>query len=199
MLEKIIPGQNPNTPQNWDARWQRIGLHQLQDEWVIDRLEKVASLIPPHVEVIDLACGAGIIQRYLPIGTQYTPVDFSQEALNLAGGHGILAPCTSVPAGPKEYHTALAMEILEHLDQPEDLIHQAMALANTQCIFTVPNNRLSPKEFPYHRRTYTEQSLMELLTPFTLPQTAQFSPYGPFTTLTIFHTTANLIAQCTIL
>ena len=199
MPEKILPHQNPNTPTNLDARWQRIQTTQLNDGWVTQRLEKVATLIPPHVHVIDLASGPGLIQRYLPIGVSYTPVDFSPEALKLAGGSGILAHCTSVPLPPKEFHTVLAMEILEHLDQDTDLIHQAMALATVQCIFTVPNHRLSPKELPYHRRTYTQQSLLQLLHPFTLSQCAQLSPYGPFTSVTILHTPGNLIAQCTIL
>lgn len=198
MTENTPPVKNPNTPKNWNIRWQIMPTLLLEEERDAERLRKVASFIMPNTEVLDLASGAGTIQCFLPKRVAYTPVDFSEEALKLIDLGGVLAPCTHVPLPEKEYHTVLAMEILEHIDQETDLVHQAMALAYAQCIFTVPNCQKPNNELHYHRRTYTEGSLLDLLRPFTDIECRKTSPYGPFTSIHLFRTTKSIIAQCSL-
>lgn len=176
---------NPNTPENWNARWETIGLNQNKDPWVQQRLNKVASLIPAGATVIDLAAGAALIRHQLPHVKTYVPVDFSAEALKLAEVPGIEAQCYNVPVHNDSYHTLLAMEILEHLDDPYPLIHEALRIARLQVIVTVPDDRLPPEQFPYHRRTWNEPLFTDFLRDFK-----------PFSHVHIFHTAANLIAQC---
>lgn len=184
MEKKTDTVQNPNTPENWDRRWKNIGLVQTDDVWVQHRLKKVAQLVPDQATVIDLAAGPGLIRYNLPQCPRYTPVDFSPEALKLLGGHGIVATCTDVPVPPHSYHTVLAMEILEHLDDPYPLITEALRIARFQIIVTVPDDRLPPEEFPYHRRTWDQGHLSDFLRTF---------PGIAFTAF--FQVPANIIAQ----
>lgn len=177
-------GPNPNTSENWDARWKDIGLVQTKDVWVQARLDRVAELIPDQATVIDLAAGPGLIRHKLPQCASYTPVDFSEEALKLSGIEGIVAPCTDVPVPPHSYHTVLCMEILEHLDDPRPLIIEAARIARFQVIVTVPKERLGPEEFPYHRRTWNHGQLDHFLRTF---EQIGFSA--------IFQVPANIIAQ----
>lgn len=175
---------NPNTPENWDQRWRTIHLVHSADTWVNSRLTSVAELVPPNATVLDLAAGPGLIRHKLSHVVSYVPVDFSEEALKLSGVEGILADCTKVPVKDNAYHTVLAMEILEHLDDPRLLITEALRIARFQVITTAPNDRLPPKTFAYHRRTWTLSQLDEFLQSF--PQIA-------FTSL--FLAPANIIAQ----
>lgn len=162
-------------------------MSQETDAWVDQRLTLVAGLITPKATVLDLAAGPGLIRHKLRDPAAYVPVDFSQEALNLAGVPGILAPCTDVPVANAAYHTVLAMEILEHLDDPHPLVYEAIRIARVQVIFTVPNDRLPPHEFPYHRRTWTQAQLADFLDTF---QDIAFT--------TFLQAPANIIGQCIV-
>lgn len=182
-----VQDPNPNTPRNWDQRWKDIGLSQHQDTWVQARLDRVATLVPSGVTVLDLAAGAATIRHKLTHVAKYVPIDFSAQALQLAGVPGIQADCIHVPVHDGQYHTVLAMEILEHLDDPYPLVREALRISCSQVIITVPNDRLPPHEFRYHRRTWTQQQLSDFLT--TFPDIAF---------VTFFQAPVNVVAQCTL-
>lgn len=133
---------------------------------------------------MDLAAGAATIRHKLPHAQTYVPVDFSPEALKLAEVPGIEATCINVPVHNDAYHTVLAMEILEHMDDPYPVIHEALRIARFQVIVTVPDDRLPPEHFPYHRRTWTQCQLHDFLTTFS---TIDFT--------TFFQVPANIVAQ----
>lgn len=187
MSENHPQDPNPNTPENWDARWKTIGLTQDDDPWVQRRLARVAALVLPGTTVLDLAAGAALIRHKLTHAKAYVPVDFSPQALKLAGVPGIEAQCYNVPVHNDSYHTVLAMEILEHLDNPRSLITEALRIARFQIIVTVPDDRLSPEEFPYHRRTWTQYQLSDFLETF---KDIAFT--------TFFQVPANIIAQAIV-
>ena len=176
---------NPNTPQAWDSLWKGIGLAQKDDAWIMSRLTLVAKLIPPGASVIDLAAGPGFIRHKLTPDSLYTPVDFSSGALHLCQVPGLQATCTNVPTEDHSYHTVLAMEILEHLDDTHALIIETIRIARHQVIVTVPNDRLPPEQFNMHRRTYTEPFFTDFLRDFK-----------QFAHVLIFRSAANLIGQC---
>lgn len=176
---------NPNTPENWNERWKAIALAQTKDPLVQQRLAAVANLVPPQATVLDLAAGAGLIRHGLHHPASYTPVDFSPEALKLCDVPGIQADCTKVPVPDDSYDTVLALEILEHLDHPRLVLNEAIRIASLQVIVTVPNNRLPPAQFAYHRRTWDLHQLSFFLHTFPEIIIAEF--------LTL---SANIIANC---
>lgn len=176
---------NLNTPKNWDARWIEVDMAYRADAWAQARFTLVASLIPPDVSVLDVGAGPGHIRRYLKPGIQYTPQDFSPEALRRAGGKGILSGCTKIPVGDHSFHTVLALEILEHLDTPLRLIRECVRIAMHQVIFSVPNDRLPPEEWPCHRCIYNASTFNLLL---------EQSRY--FSRITQHQAPGNLVSRC---
>jgi SAM-dependent methyltransferase len=176
---------NPNTPGNWNQRWKALRLIQKGDPWVQARLKTVASLLLPQTTVLDVASGPSLIRPFLPRGITYLAQDFSFEAFTLSGEKGICSDARAIPLRDKSIHTVLALEILEHLDEERPLIQECIRVATHQIIFSVPDHRLSEKQFSYHRRTYTEGELLALLGPVR----SWFSPQ-------IFHSPGSLIARC---
>ncbi|MCK4624308.1 MAG: class I SAM-dependent methyltransferase [Phycisphaerae bacterium] len=176
---------NPNTPKKWDARWIEVDLPYRADPWARDRFTLVASLIPPDCSVLDVGAGPAHIRRYLKPGIYYVAQDFSPEALRRAGGNHILSGCTRIPVAEGSFDTVLALEILEHLDAPQRLIRECVRIASRQLIFSVPNNRLSPEEWPCHRAIYNADTFHQLL-----KDSSQFQKIT-------YHTApGNLVAQC---
>lgn len=178
---------NPNTPENWDARWKAIALAQNKDPLVQLRLKAVANLVPRKATVLDLAAGAGLIRHKLHDPASYTPVDFSPEALKLCDVPGIEADCTKVPVPDDSYDTVLALEIVEHLDHPRLVLNEAIRIARLQVIVTVPNLRLPNSQFSYHRRTWDQEQLSFFL--HTFDEIVMVN-------LTVL--TANIVANCTV-
>jgi len=176
---------NPNTPKNWDARWIAVDLAYRGDAWARARFTLVASLIPPDVSVLDVAAGPAHIRRYLKPGITYTPQDFSPEALRRAGGPGILSGCTKIPVSDHSFHTVLALEIIEHLDAPNRLLKECARIASHQVLLSVPNDRLSPSEWLYHRAVYSATTFHQLLVESRL-----------FAEIMYHQAPGNLVAQC---
>ena len=154
---------NPNTIQTWDDVWTRTGYEFPEMKSVTERKQKVASLIPKAVRVIDVAAGAGQIRQFLDPSVGYIAIDFSLAALKLNGKLRIQANVNALPVKRKSAHTVIAMEILEHLDNRITFLRRIAAIANRQIIVTVPDNRLPPEENGLHRTLYTPESLTILL------------------------------------
>lgn len=176
---------NPNTIKNWDDTWTKTGYKYPEMKSVTERKQKVASLIPKSVRVIDVAAGVGQIRQFLHPSVGYIALDFSLVALKLSSGIRIQADIAHLPIKPKSFHSAIAMEILEHVDNPVTFLKRIAALANRQIIVTVPNNRLAPDQNGYHRATYTPESFTILL--------ARAIKHS---TITTYKTQLNLIARC---
>ncbi|MCK4596908.1 methyltransferase domain-containing protein, partial [bacterium] len=149
----MIPNQN--TIKNWDDLWTKTGYKYPEMKPVNERKEKVASLIPKAVRVIDVAAGVGQIRQSLHPSVSYIALDFSLIALKMNKGTRIQADINALPVKPKSVHTVIAMEILEHVDNPVTFLKRIAALANRQIIISVPDNRLPPDENGWHRTTYT--------------------------------------------
>ena len=179
----MIP--NHNTIKNWDDLWTRTGYKYPEMKPVNERKQKVASLIPKAVRVIDVAAGVGQIRNYLDPSIGYIAVDFSLAALKLNRKIRIQADINALPIKRKSAHTVIAMEILEHVDNPVTFLKRIAAIANRQIIITVPDNRLPPDENGWHRTLYTGESLTTLLARAIKHKT-----------ITTYKTQLNLVARC---
>jgi len=176
---------NQNTIENWDALWTKTGYKFPEMKAVNERKHKVASLIPKAVTVIDVAAGAGQIRNFLHPSVTYIALDFSLVSLKMNGKLRIHADINALPLKQKSAHTVIAMEILEHLDNPVTFLNRIAAIANRQIIITVPDNRLPPDQNGWHRATYTAESLTILL--------ARGIKHSRITT---YKTKLNLVARC---
>ncbi|MBA7686306.1 hypothetical protein ES703_94749 [subsurface metagenome] len=152
---------------------------------VNERKQRVASLIPKAVTVLDLAAGVGQIRQFLHPSVGYIALDFSLAALKMNKGPRIQANINALPVKPKSVHTVIAMEILDHIDNPITFLRKIARIATRQIIVTVPDNRLPPSQYPLHRAVYTNESLTTLLTRALRHKT-----------ITTSKTELNLIARC---
>lgn len=180
-----MTNSNPNTPEAWDAQWDARKYRPSHDVWVVQRITKVASLIPPNSTVLDVASGAGFIAEYLHKSIDYTRLDFSIKALALRPEKFIRANVLTYDFIPASYSTILAMEILEHLDDPYTFIKKLALAATDQVIFTVPDNCKPPGVSRFHVFMYTEKILLGLIRdsfPFKISHT--------------FKAGCNIICQC---
>jgi hypothetical protein len=158
LIRKLIADRpamgNPHT--DYDRYWeQRLsngqeglnGFQRDRAEWVANRIRRGAS-------VLDIGCGDGGILMYLrgkaailPMGADVSPV-----ILGHLEGKGI----TPFPlnlnveglSGLPECDHILLFEILEHLQNPEALLKEALAKARRSVFFSVPNTGY----FPYRLR-----------------------------------------------
>ncbi|MBA7651547.1 hypothetical protein ES703_59366 [subsurface metagenome] len=176
---------NPNTIQTWDDVWTRTGYKFPEQQPVNERKQRVASLIPKAVTVLDLAAGVGQITHYLHPSVKYIALDFSLAALKMNGKIRIQADINALPIKPKSVHTVIAMEILDHIDNRITFLRKIARIANRQIILTVPDNRLPPTQYPLHRTVYTNESLTKLLARVLKHKT-----------ITTWKTELNLIARC---
>lgn len=159
---------NPNTRREWDQRWPNVGVRFPEQEPVNARKKAVATLVGKNITLLNVACGVAQIIHYLDPSVLHIGLDFSREALRLFPGPRIQADVRALPIREKSVHTIIAMEILEHLDDPTAFLQDLCRIARKQVIVTVPHNRLPPEKEPLHRRTYTTNSLsflMDMSTP----------------------------------
>ena len=178
---------NPNTPHNWNARWSQVYVPYKSDAWVKLRLTLIASLIPPPSSVLDVAAGPGSLKAYLHPSIRYIPLDFSRTAIHTAPKPSIIADCLHLPVKPRSFTHALALEIIEHLDNPTDFIVALAHIATQAVLFSTPNNRFPPADCPYHRTVYTQATLHQYLAS-TLPHAR----------VRLFTSPGSLIAQCNL-
>lgn len=176
---------NPNTIKYWDDLWTKTGYKFPEMKPVNERKQRVASLIPKTVTVLDVAAGVGQITHFLHKSVKYIALDFSLAALKANGKIRIQADIRALPIKPKSVHTVIAMEILDHIDNPITFLRKIARIATRQIIVTVPDNRLPPSQYPLHRAIYTNESLTRLLTRVLRHKT-----------ITIWKTKLNLIARC---
>jgi 2-polyprenyl-3-methyl-5-hydroxy-6-metoxy-1,4-benzoquinol methylase len=184
---------NINTPEYWDKVY--------RDEWESGQAQggqycrdygpihdSVVGLIPPGSQVLDIACGPGLlcrkIRQRVP-ASQVMGVDFSAQvlALNQARDQslGIEYQCldirTSLGSIARQFDVVCLCEILEHLEEPAAVLAGAMSLLRPggRFILTCPHDDGIPD--PEHLRTWGHDELFHLLAPYS--DTVSFMHFPP--------------------
>jgi 2-polyprenyl-3-methyl-5-hydroxy-6-metoxy-1,4-benzoquinol methylase len=184
---------NINTPEYWNsvyrAEWES-GLTEgekcKRDYGPIHGA--VLSLIPDGSHVLDIACGPGVlcrkIKQQLP-STRVLGVDFSQYTIArnqerdraLGVEYRCLDIRSSLPTLGGPFDVVTMCEILEHLEQPERVVADAMGLLKTggRFILTCPHDDNIPD--PEHVRIWGHDELFHLLAPYS--DTVSFMHFPP--------------------
>ncbi len=133
---------------DYDAYWEskaQAGLGRLSP-WRRRRAEAFAALIEPGSRVLDLGAGDGALLAYLinARGVLGSGLDVSPKAVAFCRAQGLdvaLAdlnrPVASFIAEPVDY--IVLSEIIEHLPDPESLLHSLRPLARRGLIVSIPN------------------------------------------------------------
>jgi SAM-dependent methyltransferase len=126
--------------------------------------------------VLDVGCGLGGYSKALgERGFECRGLDVVEEYVARARGLGVRADTydgTRLPVADGGVDTVILVEVLEHLDDPRELLLEARRVARRNVLVSTPNCTQSfdpvPIEFSHmldldHRRCYTVSSLRELL------------------------------------
>jgi 2-polyprenyl-3-methyl-5-hydroxy-6-metoxy-1,4-benzoquinol methylase len=142
----------------------------------IKRLNFIISVLegslPEGAEVLDVGCGNGVISRSLgEKGFHVRGIDVSEKAIEKAKSLNKLpnvkfevCSAEQLVAEGSRYHAVICSEVLEHLQQPENLLkvlHQSLH-PNGVLIVTVPNGK-GPRELLVTRPVIAMQKKNNLL------------------------------------
>ncbi|MBC7422956.1 MAG: methyltransferase domain-containing protein [Ferruginibacter sp.] len=138
-------------------------------------LDSLQENIPAGGSVLDVGCGNGIITRSLgKAGFNVKGIDISEKAIEKAKSTNNLPNVTFTVVSAEElavsqqrYDCVICSEVLEHLNQPQDLLkvlYQSLE-ENGILVVTVPNGQ-GPREFFVTRPIITLQKKNNLLWKF---------------------------------
>jgi methionine biosynthesis protein MetW len=133
---------------NYDAYWQakrRNALGKIND-FQRKRAEYILQYLSTGDSVVDVGCGDGGLLLYMSRRKKIRPigVDISRLALSFLEQNGIttvlldLNSIASVESLPSGDHV-LALEVLEHLQNPERFLRVLLAKARKSVFFSFPN------------------------------------------------------------
>ena len=102
-------------------------LNALRSPWVI------ANIDTPGLKILDIGSGAGFLSNALSLkGHKVTGIDLSQKSLDLAKQFDptktvdyLYADANSLPFDDHMYDVVCAMDIVQHVDNPRQLIEEA--------------------------------------------------------------------------
>lgn len=110
--------------------------------WIIDRI-KEHNLLNQSTKVLDVGCGAGFLSNELAKqGLQVTGVDLSEESLKIAAKHNSTkcvhyqtADAYKLPFGDSTFDVLTAMDFLEHVENPDQVIKEFSRVLKPNGIF----------------------------------------------------------------
>jgi ubiquinone/menaquinone biosynthesis C-methylase UbiE len=158
--------KNINTPVYWDKVYQTgtyAGKHEELFNMVLDN-------IPNGAKILDVGCGTGELARLIrdKRNAIVTCLDFSRfacEQLIKDGFKTVVSALPKIPLPDNTFDTVMAIEVLEHLDDPQKTIIQMARVVRPGgiVICTVPNNRLYPSKELEHQQVFTKERFFQML------------------------------------
>ena len=140
--------------------------------------DAVVGLIPNGSEVLDIACGAGVLCRKIKLSlpdARVLGVDFAEFTIQQNRARdvslGVEYRCVdirdSLGSVEGKFDVVIMCEILEHLETPERVVAEAMRLLKTggRFILTCPHDDAIPD--PEHLRCWGHDELFHLLAPYS--------------------------------
>lgn len=103
----------------------------------------IAGKLPSSAKVLDMGCGAGFLTHDLvKLGHEVAGVDLSEESLKIARHHDpsgsiyyLRADVTAVPWEDCSFDAVCAMDLLEHVENPQAVIQEASRLLKPGGLF----------------------------------------------------------------
>jgi len=112
----------------------------LRTPWIIQLLKKK---LPSECTILDLGCGAGFLTNVLAQeGFRVTGIDLSASSLKVARSKDlshsveyIQADVNQVPFPNESFEAVSALDLLEHVDSPEQVVREAARLLKPDGLF----------------------------------------------------------------
>lgn len=136
------------------------------------RHEEVAKWIVGD-SVLDLGCGVALVANMIG-QREYFGIDFSAEAIALSNKATTNKNATFMVGSifddailpDRTYDTVLVIEVLEHLDSPEEVVRLALAHCGERLIVTVP---VDMRGRAHVRPTWKREDISSLVGPTRAP------------------------------
>lgn len=167
---------NINTPAYWDeiyrGEWEAGVILSLRDYGEMHEI--IVGLVPPGSSVLDVGCGPGILCRRIAeyvAETQVTGVDFSPYAIGRNAERdaelGVEYLCLDVRSDlgrlESRFDVVTMCEILEHLDDPDEVVAAAIELLRPGGLFILSCPHDAGVPHPEHVREWGHDEIYHLL------------------------------------
>jgi 2-polyprenyl-6-hydroxyphenyl methylase/3-demethylubiquinone-9 3-methyltransferase len=95
-----------------------------------------------NISVLDIGCGGGFLTNFLASSYQVTGIDLSKESLAIAKKQDptqsvqyLFADATDLPFKNESFEAVFAMDLLEHVEEPERVIQEASRVLKPKGLF----------------------------------------------------------------
>ena len=139
--------------------------------------------LPPHASVVDVGCGAGAYGPALAasghnwLGLEANPHCCAILERRHLPFRRVDLESQALPCGDGEWDSAICIEVLEHLKDPQAFLHEIARIIRGRALFSVPNMELLPYLYDWrvvpwhllegdHKNFFTRASLRRLLSGF---------------------------------
>ncbi len=173
--------------------------YEIEDNWenftytpvIAEKMQTISEMIPPSVnEILDLACGNGLITNRLTDRFNVTGLDWSWPALQYISARRICASAAALPLKSRKFDLILCSELLEHLseDNFEVTLQEIQRLAARYILISIPNNEnihvndvLCPScqltfNASHHYRSFTLETLANCLSRYQIRESRTGGP-----------------------
>ena len=114
----------------------------VKSSWVIDKI-KHHGFFNPTTKILDVGCGAGFLSNSLALqGFQVTGIDMSDESLKVARKFDetksveyLFSDAYKMPFPDEHFEVLTAMDFLEHIDRPADMIKEFSRVLKPNGVF----------------------------------------------------------------
>ncbi len=114
--------------------------NQARNPWI---LEQIRKRLGPSQEILDIGCGAGFLTNILALdGHRVTGIDLSAQSLEIAKKRDATKQvcyhqldALSLPFPQQSFDVICAMDFLEHVEKPEQIIQHAARLLRPNGLF----------------------------------------------------------------
>ena len=161
---------NKNSKEAWNTIYNTdIGNHAWGGTWAV--LDKI---LEDCIEIFDYGCGMAYYMSHLKnLGKIVNGFERSIVAIkHIRRRDSELFVYNYLP--DKCYEAVLCMEVLEHLDSPDELMRLLIKKAKRKLILTVPNNGGGK----YHVNLFTEKDFSTIFCDYSVKQTVIHPPWG---------------------
>ncbi len=151
--------ENINTKKYWDS-------HQTAVDFGL-RQEKYAELAIGGFSIVDLGCGLSPFLSKVPfknkVGIDYSPETIYKAEKMYPNVEYIVGDLSNTPFPDKEFDVSVAGEVIEHLENPMDLIKEMVRITKERIIISTPHLEFDD---PEHLFEYDEKDLIKMLSPY---------------------------------